>query len=194
MVFDDGALSKSGLGEAGTTVTALPRYSAAFRGPSARCAQTAQVLGLKAALEPALRDFDYGEWRGRTAAEVAATDPYRFSAWLTDPDATPHGGESVRQLCQRFTNWLSSLPSQTDHILAVTEPAVIRAALVHALSAPVRAFWHLEVPPLVMVSLAPRCRSLEPGPSTWESAVSNAQDLWISPGRDAEGAPSRMIS
>ncbi|CAM5243859.1 Phosphoglycerate mutase OS=Streptomyces aurantiogriseus OX=66870 GN=GCM10010251_49610 PE=4 SV=1 [Streptomyces aurantiogriseus] len=59
VVFDDGALSKSGLGEAGTTVTALPRYSAAFRGPSARCAQTAQVLGLKAALEPALRDFDY---------------------------------------------------------------------------------------------------------------------------------------
>ncbi|GAB2783743.1 histidine phosphatase family protein [Streptomyces chlorus] len=151
-IFDDDALSERGLSEADATGAALPRYSVAVRAPSTRCAQTAHALALETTLEPALRDFDYGKWRGRTAAEVAATDPYGFSAWLTDPDATPHGGESVRQLCQRIMHWLNSLPPDMDRALAITEPAVIRAALVHALSAPVRAFWHLKVPPLSTVS------------------------------------------
>ena len=88
-VFDDGALSERGLPEAGATRGTLPRYSVAVRAPSTRCAQTAHALALKTTLEPALRDVDYGKWRGRTAAEVAATDPYGFSTWMTDPDATP---------------------------------------------------------------------------------------------------------
>ncbi|MFJ8113398.1 histidine phosphatase family protein [Streptomyces sp. NPDC096132] len=155
-VFDDGALSERGLPEAGATRGTLPRYSVAVRAPSTRCAQTAHALALKTTLEPALRDVDYGKWRGRTAAEVAATDPYGFSTWMTDPDATPHGGESVRQLCQRIANWLNSLPLDTGGALAITEPAVTRAVLVHALSAPVRAFWHLKVPPLSTVSVTPR--------------------------------------
>ncbi|WP_055592089.1 histidine phosphatase family protein [Streptomyces hirsutus] len=158
-IFDDDALKERGLSEAGATGAALPRYSVAVRTPSTRCARTAHALALETTPEPALRDFDYGEWRGRTASEVAATDPYGFSAWLTDPDATPHGGESVRQLCQRITQWLNSLPPDMDHALAVMEPAVTRAALVHALSAPVRTFWHLKVPPLSTVSVTSRaCR------------------------------------
>lgn len=152
-IFDDGAPSERDLSGAGATGAALPRYSVAVRAPSTRCARTAHALALKTTVEPALRDFDYGKWRGRTAAEVAATDPHEFSAWLTDPDATPHGGESVRRLCQRITYWLNSLPPDMGRALVITEPAVTRAVLVHALSAPVRAFWHLEVPPLSTVSV-----------------------------------------
>ncbi|MEF9908206.1 histidine phosphatase family protein [Streptomyces sp. P9-A2] len=152
-IFDDDAPNERGPSEAGATGTALPRYSVAVRAPSTRCARTAHALALKTTLEPALRGFDYGKWHGRTAAEVAATDPYGFSAWLTDPDATPHGGESVRQLCQRITHWLNSLPPDMDRALAITEPAVTRAVLVHALSAPVKAFWHLKVPLLSTVSV-----------------------------------------
>ncbi|CAM5264117.1 histidine phosphatase family protein [Streptomyces hirsutus] len=71
----------------------------------------------------------------------------------------PHGGESAGALCQRITQWLNSLPPDMDHALAVMEPAVTRAALVHALSAPVRTFWHLKVPPLSTVSVTSRaCR------------------------------------
>ncbi|MER5990823.1 histidine phosphatase family protein [Streptomyces viridosporus] len=153
-ILDDGVLNERGLSEAGATGAVLPRYSVAVRAPSTRCARTAHALALKTTLEPALHDFDYGKWRGRTAAEVAATDPYGFSVWLTDPDAKPHGGETVRQLCQRITRWLNSLPPDTGRALVITEPAVARAALVHALSAPVRAFWHLEVPPLSTVCVA----------------------------------------
>ncbi|MEJ1213697.1 histidine phosphatase family protein [Streptomyces sp. CCNWLW230] len=171
-------------GPAGTDATggALPRRSAVVRAPSPRCARTARALALTAEVEPALRDFDYGQWHDRSTAEVAATDPYGLSAFLTDPDAIPHGGESVRQLCQRVSNWLSGLPPQRGCAVAITEPAVARAAVVHALAVPARAFWHITVPPLAMATLrsqgghwsvhfGPTPR-VEPGPTPWNHLLS----------------------
>ncbi|WP_406164927.1 histidine phosphatase family protein [Streptomyces sp. NBC_00996] len=155
-VFGDDLLSERGLRETRAARAMLPPYSLAIRAPSNRCAQTAGVLGLETTLEPALRDFDYGMWRGRTVGEVATDDPYTYAAWLTDPDAAPPGGESVRRLCRRTANWLSSVPTGTGRVLAITEPAVVRASLVHALSAPATAFWHFDVPPLSAVSLTLR--------------------------------------
>ncbi|MFF3325039.1 histidine phosphatase family protein [Streptomyces sp. NPDC002889] len=155
-VFGDGPLSERSLFEASAAVAALPPYPLAVRAPSSRCAQIADALGLETTLEAGLRDFDYGEWRGRTVDDVATCDPHGFTAWLTDPDSAPHGGESVRQLCRRTANWLSSLPPDTGRALAITEPAVVRALLVLALSAPATAFWHLVVPPLSAVALTPR--------------------------------------
>ncbi|MGW2637059.1 histidine phosphatase family protein [Streptomyces sp. NPDC001348] len=152
-VFGHGALLDGDLREAGVGWSATPSRSSAVRSPSPCCAMTASALGLGNTVDPALRDIDYGSWRGRTAAEVAAADPHGFSAWLTDPDAAPHGGESVRQLCHRAAHWLNSLTHQTGSAVAVAEPAVVRALLVHALSAPARAFWRTEVPPLYIFSL-----------------------------------------
>lgn len=132
---------------------APPPHSSPLRAPSRRCAITADELGLKATPEPALRDLDYGEWRGCRIDEIAATYPYGFSAWLTDPDATPHGGESVRQLCRRTATWLYDLPQDEEDALAITEPGVIRATILHALSVPATAFWHIKVPPLSTVTV-----------------------------------------
>ena len=126
----------------------LPPYALAVRGPSARCAQAADTLGLDTTTEPLLRDVDYGSWRGRTLDEIAADDPYGLSAWLTDPEAAPHDGESVGHLCRRAARWLRSLPPDTGPALAIAPSAVIRALLVHALSAPPRAFWHVGELPL----------------------------------------------
>ncbi|MFG2603319.1 histidine phosphatase family protein [Streptomyces sp. NPDC048514] len=125
----------------------------AVRSPSSASAQTAAALGLTAAVEPALRDIDHGLWRGRTVADVVATDPFGYSAWLTDPDAAPHGGETVRRLCRRAARWLDGLPPDTGRALAIVEPAVVRALVVHATCAPARAFWRLPLPSLSTVRL-----------------------------------------
>ena len=151
-VFGDGSLSESGLHEARAVEGALPPYSLVIRAPSTRCGQAADTLGLESTPEPALRDFDYGKWCGCTVDEVVAADPCGFSAWLTDPDAAPHGGESVRQLCNRAANWLINVQPDTGSMLAVTEPAIIQALLVHALAAPVHAFRHFDVAPLAPIS------------------------------------------
>ncbi|MFF4835048.1 histidine phosphatase family protein [Streptomyces sp. NPDC001315] len=152
-VFGDPSPRETGPPQPSSAHTGFPPYSLAVRGPSTRCARTAAALGVEATPEPALRDFDYGQWYGRAVADVAAGDPDGYSAWLTDPDSAPHGGESVRQLCLRTAHWLSHIPPDTHRALAIVESSVIRAALVHALSAPVRAFWHLDMPWPSTVSL-----------------------------------------
>ncbi|MEU3244352.1 histidine phosphatase family protein [Streptomyces sp. NPDC006875] len=152
-VFGDGPPSEDGLRAARAVGGTLPPYAPLVRAPSVRCALTADALGLDATPEPALRDFGYGTWRGRTVREIVAADPYGYASRLTDPDATPHGGESVRQLCRRVAHWLGNVPPFLDQALIITEPAVVRAALVHALCAPATAFRHFEVPPLSTVSL-----------------------------------------
>lgn len=155
-LLGDAPLSERTLRMAGAARAALPAHQRALRAPSIRCSQTADALGLEAASEPALRDLDLGTWCGRTVDEVAATDPDGFTAWLTDPDAAPHEGESVRQLCRRTADWLGSMATGTGQAVAITEAAVVRAALIHALAVPARAFWHLAVPPLCVVSLTRR--------------------------------------
>lgn len=156
LIFGVRPLSDRRRGEATTAESALPPYSRALRAPSACCARAADTLAIAATPESALRDLDYGSWYGRRAKDIVAEDPYAFSAWLTDPDAAPHGGESVGRLCRRTAAWLSSLAPDAGRILTITEAAVIRASLVHVLSAPAHAFWHLDIPPRSAVTLTLR--------------------------------------
>ncbi|MCS0603381.1 histidine phosphatase family protein [Streptomyces sp. LP11] len=153
-VLGDVPPSERGLREA--RAVRLPSYELALRTPSPRCERTADALGLPSVAEPALRDIDLGAWCGRTLDDIAATDPDGFTAWFTDPDAAPHGGESVRQLCRRVSAWLGALPPGTGHVLALTEAAVVRAAHIHALALPARGFWHFPAPPLSTVTLTRR--------------------------------------
>ncbi|MET8564746.1 histidine phosphatase family protein [Streptomyces flaveolus] len=155
-VLGDGAVSDRRRRELAAMTAALPPYALALRGPSARCARTAEALAVAATPEDALRDLDHGRWEGRTPEDIAAVDPHGLSVWLTDPDAAPHGGETVREFCRRTAAWLDTLPAGTGRILAITEASFIRAALVHALSVPARSFGHLRVPHASTVTLTLR--------------------------------------
>ncbi|TLQ42363.1 histidine phosphatase family protein [Streptomyces marianii] len=154
--FGHGLLDERGMQEARTVAGALPEASLRYRAPSARCEQTTKAVGIPAAVEPALRDCDFGRWSGRKLEDVAATDPEGISAWMTDPDATPHGGESMSSLLLRVGIWMDSLPEDSGRVLAVVEPAVVRAAAVHALNAPPAALWRVDVPPLSLLTLTGR--------------------------------------
>ncbi|MFD7615043.1 histidine phosphatase family protein [Streptomyces sp. NPDC059828] len=156
--FGDGPLDERGVREARAAAAALPAASVVLRAPSVRCGQTVQALGLDAAVDDRLRDLDYGDWQGRSLADVvAAVGPEPVGEWTTDPGAAPHGGESVRELCLRIGAWLDELPQDAGRgVLGVVEPAVVRAASVHALGAPLSAFWRIDVPPLSGVGLTGR--------------------------------------
>lgn len=110
-------------------------------GPERRARQTAELLGLRAATEPRLADLDCGRWRGQP---LGALSPQDLEAWLTEPARAPHGGESLVALIERVATWLQSL---TDSTVAVTHPAVIRAAILHSLDAPPNAFWRIDIAP-----------------------------------------------
>lgn len=136
------------------TAPALPRYDEVRCAPSARCRQTAAALDLPAADDPGLTGLDHGKWAGRTLDDVAATDPDGLTRWLTDPEATPHDGESMAAFVSRIGGWLRALPTRPRGILAVVDPAVVRAAIAHALGAPPTAVWRVDVDPLSVTVLA----------------------------------------
>src|SRR5262249_45656214 len=126
----------------------------AWSSPALCARQTAAALGLDAIADAALRDCDFGSWAGRKLAEVHAGDPHAVAAWLADPEATPHGGESRTAMSVRIVAWLRSCVKDTGRIVAVTHASVIRAAILGVLDAPAAAFWRIDVPPLSMVDLS----------------------------------------
>ncbi|MBD3002874.1 histidine phosphatase family protein [Streptomyces sp. 5-10] len=196
--FDDAAPDAAGLRRAAAAATALPHHDMAFTAPSERCRGTATALGLDAAVAPELGDLDVGRWRGRSLDEVGQEAPEEVAAWLSDPAAAPHGGETLLELVERIGAWLETrredpaqpaparatrrespapaapptsageirregpppaappAPARAARLLAVVEPAVVRAALVHALGLPAPTFWRLDVAPLTATELSGR--------------------------------------
>ena len=127
---------------------------ASWTSPALAARQTAERFGLSAAVDVSLRDLDGGSWRSRSLAEIADADPASLAAWLSDPIARPHGGESIAMLAERISAWLESAGRAANRVAAVTHAAVIRAAILHALGAPLTAFWRIDVPPLTTVELS----------------------------------------
>ncbi|AZL72323.1 histidine phosphatase family protein [Pseudomonas oryziphila] len=126
------------LGELSTAA----RYLSA---PELRARQTAE--GLAATVDEGLRDCDLGSWKGMPLKQL---DEQALQLWLIEPQAAPHGGESIAALCQRVAQWMDSALAEGEWI-AITHPFVIRAAMLHALGAPLASFQRIDVPPLARV-------------------------------------------
>jgi len=124
-------------------------------GPEQRAIQTAGALqlGVELTVDPALCECDYGRWVGQKIRVVGEAEPEAIAAWITSPEACPHGGESISDLLKRVAAWMDCKASFGGRILAITHPSVIRAAMVHALVAPAHSFWRLDVEPLSMLDL-----------------------------------------
>ena len=131
---------------------AVPRAEHVWSAPEQRTQQTARILGLPATAAAALQDCEYGRWRGRSIEAVQAEEPDGILAWLTDPSAAPHGGESIENLISRAGKWMDEQHT-VSHIIAVTHPAIIRAAIIHALRIPSQTFWRFDIPPLSFTDL-----------------------------------------
>jgi broad specificity phosphatase PhoE len=164
-----------GLDGGGTSAVLALRGAVPGRGPwwcapSRAARQTARALGGDPAVEAALADPDYGRWAGCGLAEVAGADPAAVQAWLTDPDAVPHGGESVTAVVARVGGWLDARAGERG--VAVAGPVVVRAALAYALGLGPGGVRRLDVAPLAVARLDHRgghwhlhLGPLRPGPA-----------------------------
>ncbi|GKQ34844.1 histidine phosphatase family protein [Streptomyces sp. A012304] len=158
---DDQPLDQAGWDEVlGVAGDLLPLAAAELRycSPTPRSRATGDALGYAPLVQLALRDCDMGRWRGLTLGEAMAREPEAVDAWLADPQATPHGGESLLAFISRVGGWLDTRPVEDGgRIVAVAEPSVIRAALVYALKAPPSSYWNIDVRPLSTTALTGRC-------------------------------------
>jgi broad specificity phosphatase PhoE len=122
--------------------------------PSERCRQTAAAAGMsEPAIDPGLAECDFGSWSTRTLADLHAEDADAVASWMTDPDAAPHGGESLARFARRVAGWLDGQARLAGRAVAFTHGGVVKAALVHALDAPLAAFWRIDVTPLTITEL-----------------------------------------
>ena len=118
-------------------------------GPTVAAQQTAEALGLTGTVAPALADCDYGRWAGASFEAIAAGEPEAIAAWLSDDTVVTHGGESHHQLKARVGAFLDHVGATlTGHTIVVTQPAVIRAAIVHAIAGTPQSFWRIDIAPL----------------------------------------------
>lgn len=101
----------------------------------------------------ALAECEMGCWAGRALKDLPAA---ALADWLSNPEAAPHGGESLLELKDRVGQWMDGLihaPEGSSRLLAVTHASVIRAAIGHALDCPSHVTGRMDIEPLALVTL-----------------------------------------
>jgi broad specificity phosphatase PhoE len=141
LVFDD----RGPLLRADRADLVRDRVSSWSSGPEPACQQSLAALSGAGDVLPALAGPDLGTWSGRPLADVAAEDPSGLQAWLTDPNARPHGGETLTELVGRLAGVLAGRrwPSGTSGLLLT--PLAARALTVAALGGPAALVLALDV-------------------------------------------------
>jgi broad specificity phosphatase PhoE len=148
----DEPLDVSGRVAAVQLAARLSRADEVLVSAARRAQETAEHAGLVATGE-APGECDFGRWAGRTLRELADEDPDAVRAWMTDPDASPHGGESLTALLRRVRAWLAEQAEGDRTAIAITHAGVVKAAVVAALDAPPLAFWRIDVAPTSITEL-----------------------------------------
>jgi broad specificity phosphatase PhoE len=139
--------------QAAAAVGVLGAFDNVWTSPALRARQTAAALRLSAQDDPALRDCDFGRWTGLRLTDLETREPDAVAAWISNPAAAPHGGESILDILRRVGAWLDVRREEHGRGIAVTHPAVIRAAVIHVLGAPPQSFWRIDVEPLSITDL-----------------------------------------
>ncbi|MBW3576731.1 MAG: histidine phosphatase family protein [Actinobacteria bacterium] len=150
----DEPLDPRGRQQAAALAGMLPAIEALVS-PAARAVETAVLAGYAdATRDPDLGEADFGAWAGRRLDDVGREDPAALRRWLTEPDAAPPGGESIADLMRRVARLLARLRDR--QAVCFTHGGPIKAAVVHALGAPLAAVWRVDVAPCSVTELRPR--------------------------------------
>ncbi|WP_217577797.1 histidine phosphatase family protein [Mesorhizobium sp. GbtcB19] len=145
---NDESLEPRALERTAALASSLRRADRVWTSPALAARQTAEALGLAATVEPLLAEQDFGRWAGRSFEEMQAEDPEGMAAWLSGPDAAPHGGETLAAVARRVAALMERLVGESGHTIALTHAVPVRAAIVHVLGAPLASVWKIDIEPL----------------------------------------------
>lgn len=115
-------------------------FEALYSSPLQRALETARLISESVGLHPVpdqrLVELDYGQWEGRTMAEIMENDPETFRAWDANPaQVAPPSGESGLEAHQRIVSFLDFLAAKhpEGRVLVSFHKTVCRLAVCHAL-------------------------------------------------------------
>ena len=107
---------------------------AIYASPLQRARKTAAAVGRALELpireEPDLREYDLGSWEGRPYGELYRVERL-WEKMSEDPDFAPHGGESPRQVVERFVGALREIAERHagERAIVVTHGGALSMAL-----------------------------------------------------------------
>lgn len=107
-----------------------------YSSPLSRARDTAESidagLGLGVLQDPGLSEYDLGSWEGKTYKELH-TDYRLWEHMKEDPDFAPHGGESPRQVVDRYVAALRRIASAHpgERVIVVGHGGAYSMALAH---------------------------------------------------------------
>jgi len=148
----DDPLSEKGWAQMQAAVGDIVPWTRIVSSPLLRCRAFAETLadahGLPLALDERLKEVGFGEWEGKSAAEIEQGAPGTLARFKADPiNARPEGAEPLADFHARVAAGLEELLAQHagQHVLVVGHAGVMRMALAWALHIPLEHAYRIEV-------------------------------------------------
>ncbi len=148
----DDPLSEKGWAQMQAAVGEALPWTRIVSSPLVRCRAFAETLaeshGLPLALDDRLKEVGFGDWEGRTAAEIEADAPGTLARFKADPvNARPAGAEPLAEFHARVSAALDDIIERHggEHVLLVGHAGVMRMALAWALRIPLEHAYRIEV-------------------------------------------------
>jgi broad specificity phosphatase PhoE len=114
--------------------------------------ETASWIARSYDIDHSFDDLNYGAWRGRSLKEISEQKPEEIAAWLSDPHARPHGGESIAMLAERVAKGIARLPRE-HALIIVTHAIVVKVAVAHVQGKPLSDIFAMDIAPLSSIVL-----------------------------------------
>lgn len=148
----DDPLSEKGWGQMWAAVDGYHGWQRIISSPLSRCSAFAHALSEKMeipfSIDDRLAELGYGEWEGKTSAEIIAHDPDLLRRYQRDPlNNRPSGAEKLDDFAQRVTAAWEQISEQQQgyHVLVVAHAGVIRMIMAQVLAIPLGHLFHIQV-------------------------------------------------
>lgn len=139
----DDALTDIGWAQMRAAVAESGPWDRIVSSPLQRCArfaeELAERLALPLSLEPGLQELHFGDWEGRSAAQLMETDSEGLGLFWNDPYAfTPPNGEPVIEFSVRVLTAVEQLHQAYagERVLLISHGGVMRLLLAQARGLP----------------------------------------------------------
>jgi alpha-ribazole phosphatase/probable phosphoglycerate mutase len=148
----DDPLSEKGWRQMWDAVGDFKGWEYIVTSPLVRCSAFADALGERLGIpvsqDERLQEIGFGEWEGRTPAEICEDDSQRLLRFKDDPVAhAPTGSEPLQAFYERVgAAWKEIVfDYQGHHVLVIGHAGVIRMALAHVLGLPFRNVYRINI-------------------------------------------------
>jgi broad specificity phosphatase PhoE len=129
---EDGTEMAEGFAEAYKNKPWAAIYSSPMKRTIATASPLASAVGLPLNLRDGLKEINYGEWEGKSVAEVSAAYHDEYLRWTADPAWNPPtGGESAVVIASRALAVIEEIKHtfSDGNVLVVAHKATIRIIL-----------------------------------------------------------------